>query len=139
MYEGDSRTISPKSIAGAPGRRTSAIYDAVAAHDLAAAEAAIAAHFDVGSDRASKQISGWPEIRGTRRKTKCEATTSALAASALREASGPMLRFDTVIGDIPYLLLGIPLTLANHIHCFHRRHRSGAYPSPSSVIAVHGF
>ena len=23
-----------------------------------------------------------------------------------------MLRFDTIIGDIPYLLLGIPLTLA---------------------------
>ena len=23
-----------------------------------------------------------------------------------------MLRFDTIVGDIPYLLLGIPLTLA---------------------------
>ena len=23
-----------------------------------------------------------------------------------------MLRFDTIIGDVPYLLLGIPLTLA---------------------------
>ena len=89
-----------------------------AKRDVAAAEQAMREHFTVGPIAVEAETTtGQSFASASGRKPGVSAEARGRdGGPSVRHGRGrmelPMLRFDTIIGDIPYLLLGIPLTLA---------------------------